>query len=108
MKDQSSNVLPINLFSALNLPYLIFILLVNLINIIFFFRMSVLMSKFDAMRASGDMMPTAMGTAAMDGKNSSFTNFLIRIFIGARSHNGVTFYLRNMPSFSYVSLFYFW
>ena len=29
------------------------------------------MSKFDAMRASGEMMPTAMGTAAMDGKNSS-------------------------------------
>ena len=26
------------------------------------------MSKFDAMRASGDMMPTAMGTAAMDGR----------------------------------------
>ena len=34
--------------------------------------MSVLMSKFDAMRASGDMMPTAMGSAAMDGKTSSF------------------------------------
>ena len=33
------------------------------------------MSKFDAMRASGDMMPTAMGTAAMDGKNSSMYYF---------------------------------
>merc|ERR1712223_1553537 len=32
-------------------------------------KMSVLMSKFDAMRASGDMMPTAMGSAAMDGNN---------------------------------------
>ena len=35
------------------------------------------MSKFDAMRASGDMMPTAMGTAAMDGKNSSYVLFSI-------------------------------
>ena len=26
------------------------------------------MSKFDAIRASGDMMPTAMGTPALDGK----------------------------------------
>lgn len=33
-----------------------------------FYRLSVLMSKFDAMRASGDMMPTAMGSSAMDGK----------------------------------------
>jgi len=33
-------------------------------------KISVLMSKFDAMRASGEMMPTAMGTAAMDGNNA--------------------------------------
>ena len=33
------------------------------------------MSKFDAMRASGDMMPTAMGTAAMDGKTSKLSFF---------------------------------
>ena len=30
------------------------------------------MSKFDAIRTSGDMMPTAMGTPAMDGKTEIF------------------------------------
>ena len=30
------------------------------------------MSKFDAIRASGDMMPTAMGTPALDGKKNIF------------------------------------
>ena len=41
------------------------------------------MSKFDAIRASGDMMPTAMGTPALDGKkifeiflNNSFYNMV--------------------------------
>ena len=34
----------------------------------YYYRLSVLMSKFDAIRASGDMMPTAMGTPALDGK----------------------------------------
>ena len=34
------------------------------------------MSKFDTIRASGDMMPTAMGSAAMDGKTPK-TFFLI-------------------------------
>ena len=38
------------------------------------------MSKFDAIRASGDMMPTAMGTPALDGKKM-FENFLTILFI---------------------------
>merc|ERR1719412_3508195 len=33
-------------------------------------KISVLMSKFDAIRASGDMMPTAMGTPALDGNGA--------------------------------------
>ena len=33
------------------------------------------MSKFDAIRTSGDMMPTAMGTPAMDGKTEIFFSF---------------------------------
>merc|ERR1712223_2217486 len=33
-------------------------------------KLSVLMSKFDAIRASGDMMPTAMGTPALDGNGA--------------------------------------
>ena len=38
------------------------------------------MSKFDAIRASGDMMPTAMGTPALDGKKM-FEKFLTILFI---------------------------
>ena len=38
----------------------------------FFCRLSVLMSKFDTIRASGDMMPTAMGSTAIDGKTRKF------------------------------------
>ena len=48
------------------------------------------MSKFDAIRASGDMMPTAMGTPALDGKkifekffNNSFYS-LDRRFVGGK------------------------
>ena len=41
------------------------------------------MSKFDAIRTSGDMMPTAMGTPAMDGKTEIFFFRLIgKKFIG--------------------------
>ena len=37
------------------------------------------MSKFDTIRASGEMMPTAMGgSTAMDGKPSSFCPFKTR------------------------------
>ena len=39
------------------------------------------MSKFDAIRTSGDMMPTAMGTPAMDGK----TEFFFRL-IGKKNY----------------------
>ena len=40
------------------------------------------MSKFDAIRTSGDMMPTAMGTPAMDGKTEFFFRLIGKKIIG--------------------------
>merc|ERR1712223_817655 len=50
-------------------------------------KISVLMSKFDAMRASGDMMPTAMGTAAMDGNNTGDQDETDRLSNKSKSHS---------------------
>ena len=50
----------------------------------YYYRLSVLMSKFDAIRASGDMMPTAMGTPALDGKKFSKFFSLTILFIWSK------------------------
>jgi len=48
-------------------------------------KLSVLMSKFDTIRASGDMMPTAMGSTAIDGKTPQkyffFKRKLLRLYL---------------------------
>ena len=50
------------------------------------------MSKFDAMRASGEMMPTAMGTAAMDGKNSSSKTIKFNMNVARLAYDICNFY----------------
>jgi len=50
-------------------------------------KISVLMSKFDAMRASGDMMPTAMGTAANDGNTTGDQDETDRLSNKSKSHS---------------------
>ena len=47
------------------------------------------MSKFDTIRASGDMMPTAMGSTAIDGKTRKFFKWkFLRLYLAFHSEFG--------------------